>query len=92
LICSSNFPTLKATYLICFSKLWILDLVSYWKEMIFCCKVIVLGLRFYHLMKIITRWPHNIGIYKHRGLSHLIILLGLKSMGVELTALIALLR
>ena len=42
LICASNLLALVATCLICFSKLWILDLVSYWKDMIFCCNVIVL--------------------------------------------------
>ena len=41
-ICASNFPTLEATCLICFSKLWLIDLISYWKDMIFYCKVIVL--------------------------------------------------
>jgi len=42
LICASNFPTLEATCPVCFSKLWILDLVSYWKDMAFCCKFILL--------------------------------------------------
>jgi hypothetical protein len=37
-----NFPTLEAICHICFSKLWILDLVSCWKDMIFCCKVTML--------------------------------------------------
>ena len=48
---------------------------------------------FHHLTKIITGWrPHNIRVCEWRGLSLLIILLGLKSMGMELSALIALLR
>ena len=38
----SNFPTLEATCPICFSKLWMLDLVSCWKDMTFCWKVTVL--------------------------------------------------
>jgi hypothetical protein len=42
LICASNFSILEATCPICFSKFWMLDLVSYGKDIIFCCKVIVL--------------------------------------------------
>jgi hypothetical protein len=41
-IWASNFHTLEATCPICFSKLWMLDLVSYWKDMTFCCNVTVL--------------------------------------------------
>ena len=41
-ICASNFLTLEAICPICFSKLWILDLVSCWKDMTFCCKVTIL--------------------------------------------------
>jgi len=48
---------------------------------------------FHHVTKIITGWrPHNIGVCELRGLSFLIILLGLKSMGMELSSLIAWLR
>ena len=53
----------------------------------------VISQSFHHLIKIITGWqPHNIGFCEWRGLSRLIILLGLKSIGMELSVLIALLR
>jgi hypothetical protein len=37
-----QFPYTWSYCPICFSKLWILDLVSCWKDTIFCCKVTVL--------------------------------------------------
>jgi hypothetical protein len=54
--------------------------------MTFCCKVFIISRRSS------LDNPKNIGICKCRRLSHLIIILGLKSMGMELSALIVLLR
>jgi hypothetical protein len=42
LIYASNFSTREAICPIYFSKLWMLDLVSYWKDMTFCCNVTIL--------------------------------------------------
>jgi hypothetical protein len=42
LTCASNFPILEVNYPIFFSKLLIPSLVFCWKDMKFCCKVIVL--------------------------------------------------
>jgi len=45
LTCASNFLTLEVTCSICFSKLWIHYLVSYWKDMDCFYKVIVLKVK-----------------------------------------------
>jgi len=78
LICTSNFPILKATCPICFSKLWILDLVSCWKDMTFFCKVIVLEDKVFIISRrSLLDDPIALEFVNVKRLSHLIILLGL---------------